>query len=130
MKFPIISKEDFCRYINVLKKMDAKEGLLTDTFREIDENGDVALIALYSLERNAILDLLNTVMEAQIDPHIGSDIEYFCYDLNFGENYKEKPYADWITDEDGTPIDLSTAEKLYDYLVYEHFKRNPKENKK
>lgn len=127
MKFPIISKDQFCKYIDVLKKMDDKENLLTNTFQEIDENGEgeVNLIALYSNERDTIIELLNTAMEAPIDIHIGSDIEYFCYDLNFGKEYKNR--QDWIQDENGHIIDLSTPEKLYDYLVQGYFERHPEE---
>ena len=40
-------------------------------------------------------------------------ISYFCYDLEFGRKY----YPGCITEEDGTEIDLSNAEKLWEYLI-------------
>ena len=123
MKYPIISKEKFCEYINLLKKMDEKEESLTDAFRNLDENADVSLVGLYTTERLAILDLLNTVMDAQVDENFGSDIEYFCYELEFGKRYLTRD--DWVTDADGNKIDLSTPEKLYDYLVKEYYDRYP-----
>lgn len=126
MKYPLISKEEFCKYISILKKQDKKEALITKTFRQVDENADISFISLYSSERTAILNLLNVVMDAEINPQIGSDIEYFCYDLDFGKVYEDGK-KDWITDENDKIIDLSTAEKLYDYLIEEHFRRNPKE---
>lgn len=129
MKYPLISKEEFCKYISILKKQYEKEDLITKAFRGVDENADVPFILLYSSERTAIIKLLNIVMDAEIEPEIGSDIEYFCCDLAFGKAY-ESEKKDWIIDENGKIIDLSTAEKLYDYLVEEHFNRNPKENEK
>lgn len=47
------------------------------------------------------------------DCHKDSWIEYFIYELNFGKSYKDGD----ITNEDGTPIDLSTVDKLYDFLI-------------
>lgn len=129
MKYPLISKEEFCKYISILKKQDEKEDLITKAFRQVDEEADVAFISLYSSERAAILDLLNVVMDTEINPQIGSDIEYFCYDLDFGKVY-ESGKKDWIKDENDEIIDLSTAEKLYDYLVEEHFRHNKKKNRK
>ena len=40
-------------------------------------------------------------------------ISYFMYDLDYGEDYTK----DSVTEKDGTPIDLSTVEKLYDFLA-------------
>lgn len=125
MKYPIISKADFCKYINLIKKMDEKEDKLTDAFRELDENADVVMIGLYSSERFAIMDILNTVMDAPIDELIGSDIEYFCWELDYGERYTEGA----VTDADGNDIDMGTPEALYDYLVEDYFKRHPEERK-
>lgn len=41
------------------------------------------------------------------------NIDYFINELDFGRKYK----PGMITDDDDEDIDLSTAEKLYDYLV-------------
>lgn len=40
-------------------------------------------------------------------------IEYFCYELDFGKEWREG----LITENDGTDINLSTPENLYDYLM-------------
>lgn len=42
-----------------------------------------------------------------------SDIDYFCIELDFGRKYT----PGCITYADGTEIDMSTADKLYDYLM-------------
>ena len=40
-------------------------------------------------------------------------ISYFIYELDYGKKYK----AGCVLDENMNEIDLSTPEKLYDYLV-------------
>ena len=40
-------------------------------------------------------------------------ISYWCYELEYGIGY----YPGCVTDENGNPIDISTPEKLYDYVV-------------
>ena len=44
-----------------------------------------------------------------------SDIFYFCYEIDFGRKFK---IGDIV--EDGVEIDLSSADKLYDYLISNH----------
>ena len=40
-------------------------------------------------------------------------IDYFCWEIDFGESYTDG----CVTDEKGNTIDISTPEKLYDYIV-------------
>lgn len=41
------------------------------------------------------------------------DIEYFCYELNFGRNWK----SGMCTDKDGNDVCLATAADLYDVIT-------------
>ena len=59
----------------------------------------------------AVIDLLAEIMSDD-----AGDIEYFCYDLEFGRKYTQG----CITEPDGTEIDFSSSEKLYDYLTREN----------
>lgn len=43
----------------------------------------------------------------------GTDISYFVFELDFGHKYE----PGMVTDENGNEIDISSAEKLYDYLT-------------
>ncbi len=54
-----------------------------------------------------VTDLLSEIMNDD-DRYI----ELFCYELDFGRKY----YSGCITEDDGTEIDISDAEKLWDYL--------------
>jgi hypothetical protein len=49
------------------------------------------------------------------DNHKDSWIDYFIYELDFGSKYKNG----CVTNKDGSNIDLSTSEKLYDFLINE-----------
>jgi len=60
--------------------------------------------------------LLNKLLEiikiAFNDNHKDSWIDYFIYDLNFGKEYS----IGMITDKDGSDINLSNTNRLYDFL--------------
>jgi hypothetical protein len=48
----------------------------------------------------------------EIYPHSVGDIEYFCWELNFGANYT----PGCAIDEDGNDCDFSSIESLWQYL--------------
>jgi len=99
-----ISKEDFCKAINRLKESQ-------DQLIEIDRVlGAVCNLGDLS---DTVIKLLEKLTDAYINDQFGSDISYFCWELDFGRNWT----PDSITDMDDNPIDISTPEKLYDYLV-------------
>ena len=47
------------------------------------------------------------------------NVSYFIYELDYGKEYRQG----CISDEKGENIDISTPEKLYDYLASEYEKR-------
>ena len=60
-----------------------------------------------------VLDSMFYVDDYKNDAYFVSDIDYFCVELDFGRKYE----PGCITYADGTEIDISTSEKLYDYLM-------------
>lgn len=48
----------------------------------------------------------------EIYPHSVGDVEYFCWELNFGENFTQGS----VVDEDGRECDFSNTEALWTYL--------------
>ena len=108
----MLSKKEFVRAIEILKAMDEKEHSIYKAsngainFSEIDE---------YSELFTNYVRLLELSMGIEPNKEIyGSDISYFIYEINYGK--------DWTPDsvtEDGVSIDISTAEKLYDFLSKE-----------
>lgn len=102
---PPITKEEFVSYIEFIKergeKMDEMNKLFTDEFED-------SIFYPYLKYETKLVSLLKSVMHDKYD-----DIEYFIYELNFGEKYEDG----MIREKDGTLIDFSTAENVYDYLV-------------
>lgn len=100
----MISKEIFIKAIGDIKN--------------INDYGD----ALYSLNKEFNvdgwifgLDGINTVLYLLKEIFKDKDewIDYFVFELNYGKDYKQG----MIKDGDGKEIDLSTSDKLYDFLI-------------
>ncbi len=109
----MLSKEEFVNIIDTLRKYDEREEKLCKAMNEISPDFIVDFYPL-SEYKTIIIRLLEKEMNAeQLDEVYGSDIQYFIYDLDYGIKWK----PDSIIGKDGTSIDISTAEKLYDYLL-------------
>jgi len=50
--------------------------------------------------------------EEDFDDYIGTILDYWCFELEFGAKYEEG-----CIKEDGTPIVLNTIDDVYDYIV-------------
>ena len=111
---PYLTKEQFVEYVGCIKKTCDKDDMLSEAIEKAC-NDDCRVIGLDGAECSAMVDLLSLAMGLEVGTCDGNEIEYFIYDLNFGKDYKEG----CLTDMNGTPIDISTAEKLYDYIVSE-----------
>ena len=103
----MLSKNDFVKYINILKDYDKLQQDLYDI-----SNGAISLFEIESINKleDSVLKLLEYVM--------GDDykmIDYWIYELHFG-----KDYHDGCVTEDDINIDISTVEKLYEYLTKEN----------
>lgn len=113
-KKPYLTKEQFVEYVERIKKTCDKDDMFSEAIEKAC-NDDCRVIGLYGAECSAMVDLLSLAMGLEVGTCDGNEIEYFIYDLNFGKDYKEG----CLSEMDGTPIDISTAEKLYDYIVSE-----------
>lgn len=109
----MISKETFVSMIEKIKDLQEREEQLRIAMNALSPSFYVAYYPL-SEAIEAIVDLLSSYFYA--DPQtrdVTNDISYYIYDLEFGKNWT----PDCYTDAEGNPIDISTAEKLYDYLI-------------
>lgn len=108
----MLSKKTFVEAIEKLKAMEDAEQALYDA-----SDSCVRLYEWkpYSDLLEIYVKLLEEAMKVEIDERYGSDISYFIYELEFGKKWK----PNYVTDSNGNSIDMSTAEKLYDYLVSE-----------
>lgn len=105
----MISKEKFVEIINRLKKYNELQNDINELFNESIDNKEMDFMNAGSIcigHESVVVYLLERMFDTDM-------ISYFIYELNYGEKYK----AGCVLDENMNEIDLSTAEKMYDYLV-------------
>lgn len=101
-----MNKELFVSTINELKALDKEQNEFYDILHKIDDEFGGCLI--HNKTITMVENLLKQLMNDE-DDYIG----YYMWELYFGEKY----YEGVITEADGTPIPLSTAEDLYNLLI-------------
>ena len=105
----MISKEKFVEIINRLKGYTELQNKINDLFRDNIDNKEMDFVNAGSIcigHESVVVYLLEKIFDTDM-------ISYFIYELDYGEKYK----AGCVLDENMNEIDLSTAEKMYDYLV-------------
>ena len=105
----IISKEKFVEIINRLKSYNELQNKIDDLFKDNIENRERDFMNAGSIcvgHESVVVKLLEKMFDTDI-------ISYWIYELNYGKEYTDG----CVLDENMNEIDLSTAEKLYDYLV-------------
>ena len=105
----IISKEKFVEIINRLKSYTELQNKINDLFRDNIDNKEMDFINAGSIcigHESVVVYLLENMFDTDM-------IGYWVYELDYGEKYTEG----CVLYENMNNIDLSTAEKLYDYLV-------------
>ncbi len=116
----MISKETFLKTMEYLKKKeeaDCKMQSLLQEYKDVYTDGLVPMDQASSI----IVQLIEEDMELPIDDNIGSTLSWWIWDRGFGSEFK---IGNLTMDSlpEGHPYrtpDLSTAEKLYDFLVWE-----------
>ena len=108
---PALTKEQFVDAINFIDKrskaMEEINKIFTTEFED-------SIFFPYFKYETKMVELLKIIMK---DTDEYSWIDYFIYERDFGRDIK---LGD-VTEEDGTPIPISTPEELYDFLVKEYF---------
>lgn len=105
----IISKDKFVEIINRLKNYNDLQDKINDLFKENIDNKEMDFMNAGSIcigHESVVVYLLERMFDTDM-------ISYFIYELEYGKKYTEG----CVLDENMNEIDLSTAEKLYDYLV-------------
>lgn len=103
----MIEKKEFCRIINEVKRYQEFRDKINDLLGTVIDSPDLTDWCIYLLDVAMGIDITTDTYKKY-----GSDIGHFVYELNFGENWTPKSIT-----MDGKSVDISTAEKLYDYLV-------------
>ena len=105
----MISKEKFVEIINRLRDYNDLQNKIDDLFKDNIDNRERDFINAGSIcigHESVVVYLLENMFDTDM-------IGYFIYELDYGKKYK----AGCVLDENMNEIDLSTAEKMYDYLV-------------
>jgi len=105
----MITKKQFVDIINKLKEVNDFVNKTNEEARKLNDAmiSDFFNASSLSISHEGIvLELLENIFN---DKEI---IGWWLYDLDYGRKFK-----DGYLQEDGINIDVSTAEKLYDYLI-------------
>lgn len=108
----MISKKTFCDTLEALKKYYDIQNEMSKLLRSNDIEG-CGFIPFSSEYETIIIDLLEESVNDKT--HM---ISYWAFDCDYGGEIEE----DSVTDAEGNNIDISTPEKLYDYLIKEYDK--------
>ena len=100
----MISKNVF---VDTLKFMEERENMQEVINKVLSEEFEDCIFYPYFKYESQMLKVLEDAMH-----DTGEMISYFIYELDFGQEYKEG----CVTENNNEIIDISTAEKLYDYL--------------
>lgn len=116
----MITKSEFIEIINRLRDYSDLQNKIQDLFMDSIENRENDFMNAGSIcvgHETVVVKLLENIFEDTKSDVIG----WWIYECDYGRVFK----IGYITDIDGTNIDLTTTEKLYDYLI-----KNMEENKK
>lgn len=107
----MISKEEFVEIINRLKETDDIKNKVNEIFRKSTDSkltGYLEASSLMICHEEIVVKLLEIIFNDY------ETISYWLYELDYGRKYTDG----CISDEAGN-IDISTPEKLYEYLIKE-----------
>lgn len=111
----MISKEKFVTIINKMKLVDDFVNEVNDKSRDLREKLDDSFLDFF--EGNSLFVAHSDIVVQLLENMFNNNdmISYWIYELDYGRKYE----GGTISDCDGNNIDVSTVEKLYDYLIQE-----------
>lgn len=101
-----LTKKEFCTAVDTYKSM----------LEEQNEMDDVLNIGAWkpSWWIDNYYELLTDLSDLEVDPMIGTDLDWFCFDAKFGKNKDCNKIYDTET---GLTWRIESPEILYDYLT-------------
>lgn len=107
----MITKERFVEIIKRLENYNKLQGNINSLFNECIDNKENDFCNASSIcigHESVVVELLENMFDTDM-------ISYWIYELDYGRKYKDG----YVLDGEGNIVDLSTLEKLYDYLIEE-----------
>lgn len=108
-----LTKQEFVDIRNRLREATELVDKVEKLFRDSRDNLDCDFCNVAGLQishEGIVVMLLEKLMQDTF-----GNVSYFIYELDYGREYQEG----CISDKNGN-IDISTPEKLYDFLILEH----------
>lgn len=110
----MLTREQFRKTFEDIEKFEKKQEVFNEAIKQMGLDG---YCLIYSEAISSMVDLLSAAMGLDVgNKDEFNDIEYFCYELDYG---KVDFASHAIEMSDGKIIDLSSVDKLYDYLIRE-----------
>lgn len=101
----MISKETFIKTMQRLQKLDDDMIAVDNAFRRLDSD-------FCSFYLTAPVDMIINIFEDIFEDE-DNWLDYCAFELDYLKKYK----PGMVTEADGTPIDISTWDKVYDFLI-------------
>ena len=108
----MLTREQFRKTFEDIESLEKKEEIFNEAIKQTGLDG---YCLIYSDAISSMIDLLSASMglEARNKDEF-NDIEYFCCELDYG---RVDFASHAIEMPEGKTIDLSSVDKLYDYLI-------------
>ena len=116
-----LTKQEFVDILNRLREATELADKVEELFRDSRDNLECDSCngaGLQISHEGIVVKLLEKLMQDSV-----SNISYFIYELDYGREYQEG----CISDKNGN-IDVSTPEKLYDYMMTEYTVKSGSDN--
>lgn len=104
-----LNKRQFCTAVKNYQTMLEEENQICDILNISPEWKGAEWIENY-------YDLLTELCELEEDPYIGTDLDWFCYETDFGNN---DDYCKVFDHETSRTWHIKTPEILYDFIMRE-----------
>ena len=110
----MIKKEMFIKFMETLQKFDEAEEEISNVTKYF-----LNLVEFDELQNliDCFTKLLAYCVKASYDPHVGDDLSYFIYDMDWGKKFDEFHI---IREGETEPVPMITNEELWKYFVGEH----------
>lgn len=105
----MISKELFVKTMNRLENLNKKIDKVDSSLRDLSP--DFGGFYIPDIE-----EIVLNILREEFDDNYNDWLSYCVYELNYLRDYEDGI----CVDDAGEPIDLSTWEKVYDFLVFRY----------
>lgn len=117
----IIDKKTFCEILKRLEDYNKLQDNINDLFKNQIDNRENDFLNAGSIcigHESVVIKLLDTMFTQkkyfEKYNQMQNMVEYWAYELDYGKKYTIDNF-----EVNGQPVDISTSEKLYDYLIGE-----------